>query len=115
MAPIVLSTLACRRSCSASSVCPRRDSIHSFVIRSRSAATVVFSRLASFSIVAFVAGLILQLYTSVLFMHYSVVQRAAPCNRCHALPDGDPLKQGSVDVEQARAAQRTAPHVAERA
>src|SRR5262245_14190973 len=31
----------------------------------------------------------------------------------HALPDGDPLKQGSVDIKQARAAERTAPHVAE--
>src|SRR5262249_2841026 len=31
----------------------------------------------------------------------------------NALPDGDPLKQGCVDVEQARAAERTAPHVAE--
>src|SRR5262249_14653994 len=31
----------------------------------------------------------------------------------HALPDGNPLEQGSVDVEQARAAERTAPCVPE--
>src|SRR5262249_13008083 len=31
----------------------------------------------------------------------------------HALPHGDPLEQGSVDVKQARAAERTAPHVSE--
>src|SRR2546425_5142474 len=31
----------------------------------------------------------------------------------HALPDGDPLKQGRVEVEQARAAERTAPRVPE--
>src|SRR5215467_11888120 len=31
----------------------------------------------------------------------------------HALPDGNSLKQGRVDVEQARAAERTASHVAE--
>ena len=33
----------------------------------------------------------------------------------HALPDGNPLKQGRVDVEQARAAERTATRVAEAA
>src|SRR5438132_8989208 len=31
----------------------------------------------------------------------------------HALPDGDPLKQGRVEVEQARAAEGTAPRVPE--
>src|SRR2546427_4371646 len=31
----------------------------------------------------------------------------------YALPDGDPLKQGRVEVEQARAAERTAPRVPE--
>src|SRR5881628_377038 len=33
----------------------------------------------------------------------------------HALPDGDPLKKGRVEVEQARPAERTAPRVPESA
>src|SRR5215813_7218949 len=33
----------------------------------------------------------------------------------HALPDGNPFKEGRVDVEQTRTVERTAPHVAEAA